>query len=180
MRTKMSKLIVALALGAVICLPGMAQADWNFTVTGYYDNYPESGGPVTGPIDKIDVSITSGTFDFANPGMIDYGGQFSGWTVNNINSKFVQATNIAAPSSAGWNYTFAGTGPVYPFTLDWNAYDNGVFKVHEHIALDSSGGISGYYDTNPAQMVPLPPSVLLLGSGLLGLGFLPRRKKSEV
>jgi hypothetical protein len=189
MRTKMIKLILVLALGVIICLPVMARADstWKFTQLGYYDNYPEdSSSAVKGAIDQIDVMITSGALDFADPGMISYGSGLTGWTVNNIDSKCVVATNIAAPTSADWNYVFVGTGPVYPFTLDWNAYYDGDFKVHEHIALSSSGKISNYYDTTKyipdpvvrSSVVPLPPSALLFGTGLLGLGFWPRRKKN--
>jgi hypothetical protein len=189
MRNKMINLILVLALGVVICLPGVALADWTFLgATSYVDNYPENYPTAGDPITLIDAYITGGGISFSSTGMIDFNSEFSGWTPTLISSTFSQATNSSGDTAARWNYQFADPQQT-SFALDWNAFDStGEFVVHEHVTV-APGIISGVYDTYqyipdpldcPTPAVPLPPSVLLLGSGLLGLGFLPRRKQSEV
>ncbi|MGD0827990.1 MAG: hypothetical protein ABSA09_07870 [Desulfobaccales bacterium] len=179
----MKKLILLLALGMLICLPGMAMADWYATDQGWYDNYPASGPPAYN-VDTIDFYITTYGLNFGGNGVVDYGSPgFSGWSVITTPYKVV-ATNGSAPTSATWNYEFTGS-PLANYILIWDGYYNGNFVVGEIDTVINGAfqfGSTGYgyyfYDTPiiPPTPTPVPPSVLLLGSGLFGLGLLGRRK----
>jgi hypothetical protein len=172
-RMKRLKLLVVVALALVICLPVMANATWYMTDQGNYDNYPEAGYPPVS-LDKIFFEITSGA-TFEGGGVIGYGAGFSGWTVTPIDDQHVVATNNSAPTSATWNYQFTGS-PVANWGLYWDGYLNGVFQVGESDVTTNGAIYAGprgngdyYYDAPRGEVVPLPPTVLLLGSGLLGL-----------
>jgi hypothetical protein len=179
---KRTKLLLVVALALSICLPGMANATWYFTTQNYYDNYPEGGYPAVS-LDKIVFQITSGA-TFEGAGVIDYGGGWSGWTLDSHGS-YVIATNVGAPTSATWNYQFVGSA-VANWSLVWDGYSNGVFKVGESDVVTNGQLYTGprnngdyYYDAPRAATVPLPPSVLLLGTGILGLAGLGWRRRKE-
>jgi hypothetical protein len=181
MRTLSAKLLVVLALGLVICLPGAALA-WSSLDQGYYDNYPLTGAPEV-PIDKIEFFIVDGSVTFAATPLVTYASPgFSGWTVIVISPTHVVATydSASGPTSATWYYQFTGPTPVPNYTLVWNAYGDS-FEYGEIVQLANGSlynPVPGYYFTNAAYVVPLPASVLLLGSGFLGLGLLGWRRKT--
>jgi hypothetical protein len=179
MKTLSTKFLCVLALGLIICLPGVAYA-WTSLQQGYYDNYPLTGDPAV-PIDKIEFFIVDGSVTFAATPLVTYANPgFSGWTVTVISPTHVVATNASAPTSATWYYQFTGSTPVPNYTLVWNAYSD-KFEYGEIVTL-ANGGLStpppGDYFRDAAYVVPLPGSVLLLGSGFLGLGLLGWRRKT--
>jgi hypothetical protein len=186
MSTRFCQLVIALALGVLLCMPGMSNASWTSVQQGWYDNYPEgSNHPVA--VDQLDFYIVSGsaTFDTSTP-LASFGSPgFSGWTVKSYSPTYVVATNPSAPTSATWDYIFSGSSPVANYNLVWYAYYKGQFQLRENdivgngsIDFGPSGdGIYVYTYTPPPDPTPLPPSALLLGSGILGLIALRWRRK---
>jgi hypothetical protein len=191
---RVHNLFLAVAMAMVICMPGMAFADLITAVDqGYFDNYP-AAWPAAGPyFDRIEVSITGGTVIFSGPGLMalpdtgwpqsSYGAtsaNFAGWTGSKITDTFSIA-NYSGPSSgaAAWNYQFSGT-PGTAYALDVNFFNGSTFLLHEHITFNGNyGGVTGTYNSDQSTVVPIPPTALLLGGGLLGLvGLGWRRRKS--
>jgi hypothetical protein len=104
------------------------------------------------------MTAFGGFYDLANPG-----GAGTGIDMYiNDNNQFV----LSIPNSA--------TGQFYGFVAD------GTFNG---VRLQDAGG-SGIQETyfvidnQLAAAVPIPPAIFLLGSGLLGLGFVKRRTRS--
>jgi len=184
-----------MALGMLICLPGMASADW--TLLGSYstvDNYAYGPLGTTGPaIQEIDYYIAGPVgLNFYGAGVIDttYGPGFATWSVTTTTPYTVVATNTSPITTASWDYDFTGTGPPQNWELIWDAYSSststpGTFVTGEIVqvidgVLQAGPTGEGVYFTSgpiiPPTPTPVPPSVLLLGSGLFGLGLLGRRK----
>ena len=180
MRRTLIKSLMVLALGAVICLPGVASADYTFfSITGYFWEQSISGLA----FDRIETTITgpnlfSATEDVAhNAATIDHGNNVfiaAGWK-----GSYVSGTESTASGPAvvnlQWDWNFAGTVPTaaLPMTLRIDYYFNNVLEGYELYTMGSGGSFSGDY-----HHAPLPPSVLLMGSGLLGLIGLRRKLKS--
>jgi hypothetical protein len=180
MKRTLMKSLMFLALSAVISLPGVASADYTFSlITGYFWQQSISGLP----FDRIDTTITgpnlfSAAVDAAgNAATIDHGNNV--FTAAGWKGSYVSGTESTASGPAvvnlQWDWNFSGNvpNPALPITLKIDYYYNNVFEGFELYTMGSGGGYSGDY-----HHAPLPPSVLLLGSGLLGLIGLRRKLKS--
>jgi len=189
MSKRFCKMVMALVLGALLCMPVVANA-WSCLDQGWYDNYPEYNYPAV-HVDQIDFYIVSGsaTFDITTVPVASYEYPgFSGWTVTSYSPTHVEATNASAPTSATWEYVFADPGPVANYTLVWYGFYEGQFQVGESDAVTNGQvyfgprGAGDYFYTytlpvtDPAS---LPPSALLMGSGILGLVILRWRRKGS-
>ena len=177
------KVLMVLALGAVICLPSVASATISLLGNyGGYENWPPTiSTPYSGNIDRMDVYITEGTATFASPYLGDPTGYPPLFSTQNFTATYISDTEVMGTTTtvggvAAVNYDvfFDGSSTILPLTLDTNYFLDGLFVCHETLSFPSSGG---YIDTYDLNQVPLPPSALLMGSGLLGLVGLGWRRR---
>jgi hypothetical protein len=192
MSKKMLNLIFILVLGAVICLPCMAMA-WTLPGT-FIENGTDPNGVNHGQFTKIEIFMIDGsTFDapFIQEASI-VGVGWSSTLVNPIYSLSTgPLTNLLGPftvdlpdpstQSHVLDYlVWDDNTLLYSQRVTWNGTGSGGdYNGWSYPILDSNGstyaynGTSGNYDR-----APIPPSVLLLGTGLLGLISLRRNSKS--
>jgi hypothetical protein len=179
MNKNLRKLLVILVLGMAFS-PSMAHAN-------YVQSWEENG--------KYGPSAAYQTWDKAEaflltPGVWEGTGlsNFSaaGWAATLINPRYALATGPAYDSAVRGNflYTTTASGLTNPYTWDiflWKG--DTIVGVQRSTYTPTLGW--GYMDltaTPPAENrahAPLPPSMLLLGSGLVGLVLLRRRKRSN-
>jgi len=189
MRTKIIKLILVLALGAVICLPAVAGAFIaNGGLLGDWSQQFEENG--VGNFDAMEFFMVSGGSEWTNSA---YSLSNSSWSSQITNPNYVMATGNAL-TDLKFNLSGTDVGPPNVFSFDFLAWDGGILTgtLKEHTRVNYNGGWSfaasttavGDYDrSDPSganSAVPLPPSALLFSTGLLGLGFWPRKKYRAV
>jgi hypothetical protein len=168
-------------------MPSSASADWGFRLGE--DGYNPAGGHVN--FRKIDFFIPdvpqnagvtwsgSGVSSFSN----------AQWSSQKINPTYVLATGPAITGNLYWDVLFTGAAPV-DFRLDYLVYrntnsPNPVYGISMSIRngvpnFTSSGwtvldvrNLPNYNLTSAA--VPVPPTILLLGAGLIGAIVLRKR-----
>ncbi|MCK9374677.1 MAG: PEP-CTERM sorting domain-containing protein [Syntrophobacterales bacterium] len=159
------------------------------TALGYYD----------AGLDGLLESHAVGIFDANDPNNPDFpAAPLVSTTVpagnGNLNGFFQMSTLTTAYNLAPGNYylmgvTGAGDPALDPYTFDPNGFTVGAGITFVAGAFASGGdltfpapveGVNGYFGPNFAtgtSPVPVPPTVLLLGSGLLGLVGLRRFRK---
>jgi len=158
-------------------LPTTALA-YTFTGSyGYYNSYPSSYGA----INYIEVFITEGPVTFEIPGLINYSGVFTGWTGQMVTPTYATATSLTLDSSVGFDMAFGYIGNPAPaqFTLDINYFNGSVLTLHEHYTVTGyqTWDSGSYVADNHQYHVPIPGSLVLLGSGLIGLACVALRRK---
>jgi len=191
MKGKFLSFLAILALGMVICLPSMAMA-WTLPGT-FYENGVDPNGVNHGQFDKIEVFMIDGT-TFDAPFIQGASIASVGWSSTLVNPVYTLATgpltNLLGP------FTVELPDPsTQSHVLDYFVWDDNNFLYSQRITWNGTGsggdyngwsfpilpsngttytysGTSGTYDR-----APIPPSLLLLGSGILGLIVLCRRRK---
>lgn len=190
MKRNLPKFMVMLALVAVVSLPGMADADYvqAWTENGWY------GTPATQQTwDKVEAFLVSGG-TWTAPGLTL---ALTDWTATLINPTYAVATGPTFNSSSQGNFYFITyatdrTGSD-PFVFDWILSQGDAIVGFDRLTWTpaTGGGWTLTESPIPADQytnlsfqenrstVPLPPTMLLLGSGLLGLGLLGRRPRRQ-
>ena len=189
------KLLMLLSLGAVICLPGMAMA---WTLPGaFFENGTDPNGVNHGQFDKIEIFMMDGlTF---NAPFIKNASLPSGWSATLVDPKYtlvrgpitsllgpftVELPDPSTTSHVLDYFVWDDNMLLYSQRITWNGTGSGGdYNGWSYPILASDGsnytynGTTGTYDR-----APIPPSMLLLGTGLLGLIGLrrkPRRGNSD-
>jgi len=171
------KLLILLTLGAVICLPGMAYADYvqSWTENGIYQG-------VTQTWDKEEIFLkTPG--NWTGTGLSGFSA--AGWSplLQLINPQYALATGpLYNPTVSGnFNYTTSSTNETDPYTWDMFLWNGDSLVGVQRSTWTSAGWVySDLTATPPAENrahAPLPPTLLLMGTGLLGLLGLRRKFK---
>jgi len=170
-------ILVAVLLAGLVCMPGTASADFTLSSVGTYWSQP---GTIS--FDRFDTYFTdTATFSNAvvlgNVATIDYNGTFNaaGWTGTKISGTVSQATGPAIVNMA-WDYNFSGTFAGFPIRFDINYFKNGSFLGHEGYTIVNQT-YTGGFDQIPYAPVPIPPTVWMLGAGLMGMGLFRKRIK---
>jgi hypothetical protein len=168
------KWLILLSLAGTICLPGMASADY---VQGWVENGLYAGSYTTW--NKAEAFLLSDG-SWTGTGLTINSG--SGWTATLINPTYALATGNLFDSSTQGNFYFttSATDLTSPFSFDWVlSNDRGIVGVQRSIYTPGEGW--SYLDStsNPPlenrAHAPIPPTALLLGTGLLGLFWLRRK-----
>jgi hypothetical protein len=186
--TRFAKVLMVLALGAVICLPGMAMADflmsdvsgWHWTDPGLYPNQNDPNFKY----DAFNTYITGGAETFSNAfvgtdkaTVLFNLGSWTGTYVSPTASH-AQGPEQGLGQTLQWNYNFVDIAPpatVFPYSIKIDYFDKGNYLGYEHYTINGGDAQGGF------TPVPLPPSMLLMGSGLVGLvGLRGRRRKTSV
>ena len=195
MKKNFLKFCVMLALATVIFFPSMVMA---WTLPGaFYENGIDPNQVNHGTFDKIEVFMMDGT-TFDAPFIQNASIASAGWSSTLVNPQYSLSTgsptNLLGPftvelpdppaTSHVLDYFVSlGNNLLYSQRLTWNGTGSGgTYYGWSFPLLPSDGatytynGTSSTYDRN----VPLPPTLLLLGSGLVGLSLLRRRKPATV
>ena len=190
MRKDFLKFSVMLALAGFFCLPGLAVADY---VQTWFENGQYGPTNTQQTWDKAEAFLVSGG-TWTDPGLTI---AVTGWTATMVNPTYALATGPTFDSSLQGIFSFTtyatdrtGTDPFVFEWILWNgttivgfdrltwtpATDGGWTLTESPIAAANFTAQSSLENRSP---VPLPPTLLLLGSGLAGLGLLRRRKLSQ-
>ena len=180
--------VLAVALLAVFLWGSSASADITFsgdpgtTPDDWTQTFNESG---VGTFNSIAAFLETPGVLFTNPGMTGF---TNGWaSTANINSQYNLASG-ADTTNTNFNANFAPLGSV-PFVMDLYAFLDGNIVDAGKASWDGvpSQGINGWtmtgftdnqaaYKAENTAPTPEPTSLLLLGSGLVGLAKLVRKK----
>jgi hypothetical protein len=178
------KFTVMLVLAAIISLPGMASADY---IQNWYENGVYNGTQQTW--NTAEAFILTPGITWAGTGLSITSP--TGWTTTIVNPQYALATSATAFVSSTSNWFYFTTDTTGPFQFDWvlsNTTTGSIVGVYDLTYTPGVGwtGVETLPTNYDAQSsgenrspVPLPPSLLLLGSCLVGLCLLRGRKLSD-
>jgi hypothetical protein len=177
------KMVICLMAVLFTCLwAGTSFASWSQWINenGIYNG-------TTYQITKIEVFKLDGTSGLENPGMSNF--TAGTWTVQMPNANYVVATNPGV-SNFDWLFSFTGNSSS-SVHLAYLAYTstNQVFGsyLNFNYAGTSNWSFPEIQNFNPAtynsyrrdaSSVPIPPAVLLFGTGLISLAGLRKKLKN--
>lgn len=187
---KLHKALLLLVMGAVFCLPSLAMA---WTLSGaFIENGTDPNGVNHGQFDKIEIFMMDGSTFSAS--FIQNASLASGWSAALVDPQYTLVmgplTSLLGPftvelpdpstTSHVLDYlVWDDNTLLYSQRITWNGTGSGgSYNGWSYPILVSDGsiytygGITGTYDR-----APIPPSSLLLGSGLLGLIGLRRNSR---
>lgn len=159
-------------LSLAIFLWPAAALPYTYTFTGTYGYYNLYPGP--DPIDSIEVFISEGPVTFEGPGLINYGNKFAGWIGQTLTPTYAIGSTTSPDSIVGFDMAYATKGE--PFTLDINYFLGQQFLLHERYTVTGYQSYTNYAADNQQYHTPIPASIFLLGTALLGLGLLGWRR----
>jgi hypothetical protein len=173
---KFLRFLAIIALGTVVCLPSMAMA-WTLPGT-FIENGTDPNGVNYGQFNKIEAFMIDGT-TFDAPFIQEASIAGVGWSSTLVNSVYSLSTgpltNILGPFTVELPdpsetahvldyFVYRDDTLLYSQRLTWNG--TGL----SYPILDSDGSTYTYNETSGTyDRASIPPSVLLLGTGLLGL-----------
>jgi hypothetical protein len=187
------KLLILLTLGAIICLPGLAMA-WVPSVT-FIENGTDPNGVNHGQFDKIEIFMMDGsTF---NAPFIQNASLPGGWSSNLVDPKYTLVTGLLTsllgpftvelpdPSTASHvldYFVWDDNTLLYSQRITWNGTGSGGDSNGFSYPILASDGSTYTYNgtTGTYDRAPIPASVLLLGTGLLGLIGLRRKSRRGI
>jgi hypothetical protein len=190
MKKHLSKLVMILTLAVVIGLPGLASADY---VQTWVENGWYGVPPAQQTWDKAEAFLVSGG-TWTEPGLTIAVGT---WAATLINPTYALATGptFNSVTQGNFNFTTYATDRTSsdPFVFDWILWNGDTIVGIDRLTWTHTPG-DGWtlteFQVPAAQYIawssgenrsqaPLPPTLLLLGSGLVGLGLLRRWRKAE-
>jgi hypothetical protein len=189
MRKDLLKFSVMLALAAVFCLPGMVSADYVHPWSEIIQSGSLNAQQTWDKVEALLVPAGTGT----DPGLTSAETGLAPASIDPTAALAAEPTfdpSLQGIFSFLITYGLDQTG-IDPFVSDWIIWDGTTIVGFDLLpwtpADDGSlifaeipilGPILTALFPPPAP-VPLPPTVLLLGSGLIGLVLLHRRKRSR-
>jgi hypothetical protein len=169
------KLLMLVTLSAVICLPGAASADYTFTQTWYENGlYGTPSTLVTWDTAKAILVTPDATW--IGTGLT--GLSATNWTAALTDPQTAVASGPTYDVARSGNFGFTTSATTLTSTsvsFDWLLYNGGNF-VGGALVTFSSGGV---WSASELTHAPLPATVLLLGTGLLGLIGLRRKSRRD-
>jgi len=180
---KFLRFLAIIALGTVICLPSMAMA-WTLPGT-FIENGTDPNHVNYGQFNKIETFMIDGT-TFDAPFIQEASIAGVGWSSTLVNSVYSLSTgpltNLLGPFTVELPdpsdtahvldyFVYRDDTLLYSQRITWNGTGSGGdYNGWSYPILDSDGSTYAYNGTSGTyDRASIPPSVLLLGTGLLGL-----------